>query len=55
MPNNQTPNGRGLGVIWRHPDSIQASKERVWHGGTTALFDSRGEVLPALKALGGAE
>jgi arabinogalactan endo-1,4-beta-galactosidase len=46
----QTPNKRGIGVIWWYPESIPAKGLRVWNGGATALFDSQGNALPAIRA-----
>jgi len=46
----ETPNGLGRGVIWWHPESVKYGDRKVWKGGSCALFDNQGEVLPALKA-----
>jgi len=44
----ETPNGRGLGVLWWFPESIPVQGLSVWNGGATALFDQDGNVLPAM-------
>ena len=44
------PKGLGRGVIWWHPESVKFDNRRVWKGGTCALFDDQGVVLPALAA-----
>lgn len=44
----ETPNGLGAGVVYWYPESIQVNGLHVWHGGSVALFDQRGEPLPAL-------
>ena len=46
----QTPEGRGIGVIWWYPESVPVKGLRVWNGGATAWFDSLGNVLPVVKA-----
>ena len=46
----QTPGGRGIGVIWWYPESIPVKGLRVWNKGATALFDSQGNALGAIKA-----
>jgi arabinogalactan endo-1,4-beta-galactosidase len=48
----ETPNGRGLGVLWWYPESIPVRGLFIWHGGATALFDRDGNALPALRAFG---
>jgi len=48
----QTPEGRGLGVIYWHPESVPmrvAGAQR--NGGDMALFDSDGKILPAIDVL----
>jgi arabinogalactan endo-1,4-beta-galactosidase len=47
------PNGRGAGVVWWYPEAIQVSGLFVWGGGSLALFDTGGNVLPAAAAFGG--
>jgi arabinogalactan endo-1,4-beta-galactosidase len=44
----KTPNNRGLGVIWWYPESTPVSGLNVWFGGANALFDEKGNVLPAM-------
>ncbi len=44
----QTPGGRGAGVLWWYPESIPVKGLGVWNRGAMALFDSEGNVLPAL-------
>ncbi|MDP6635726.1 MAG: glycosyl hydrolase 53 family protein [Phycisphaerae bacterium] len=46
----ETPDDRGIGVIWWYPESIPVRGLRVWNRGATALFDSQGNALPAVKA-----
>jgi len=41
------PNGLGRGVIYWHPESVQVADMPVWLGGSCALFDRKGRVLPA--------
>ena len=45
----QTPNGRGIGVLWWYPESIPVKDLHVYNGGTTALFDAEGNALPAME------
>ena len=47
------PGGRGAGVVWWYPEAIQVPGLFVWGGGSLALFDAGGNVLPAASALGG--
>jgi len=49
------PEGRGAGVIWWHPESVQVPGLQVWLGGSCALFDDRGRLLPAASALHSAD
>ncbi len=42
-----TPNGHGAGVAWWYPEAIQVPRLYIWGGGSLALFDSTGNVLPA--------
>lgn len=46
----RTPGARGAGVIYWYPESIPVEGLRVWNGGATALFDARGNALPAVEA-----
>jgi arabinogalactan endo-1,4-beta-galactosidase len=41
------PNGRGAGVVWWYPEAIQVPGLFIWGGGSLALFDTGGNVLPA--------
>jgi arabinogalactan endo-1,4-beta-galactosidase len=47
------PGSRGAGVVWWCPEAIQVPGLFIWGGGSLALFDSSGSVLPAASALGG--
>jgi arabinogalactan endo-1,4-beta-galactosidase len=52
------PNGRGAGVVWWYPESIQVPNTFIWQGGGVALFDDdtdgsgpdNHDALPALYA-----
>ena len=46
----QTPGSRGRGVIWWYPEAIQVPGLFVWGGGSLALFDAGGNVLPSASA-----
>ena len=48
---HDTPGGRGIGVIWWHPDSIPAKGANVWMGGSCALWRPRSESLPGSNAI----
>jgi arabinogalactan endo-1,4-beta-galactosidase len=43
------PQGRGLGVFWWYPESIPIIGTRGYFQGDTAMFDSQGRALPALR------
>jgi arabinogalactan endo-1,4-beta-galactosidase/beta-glucanase (GH16 family) len=45
-----TPDNRGLGVIWWYPESIPVSGTHIWFNGAMAIFDNEGKVLPAAGA-----
>ncbi len=45
------PSGHGAGVIWWYPEAIQVTGLFVWGGGSLALFDAAGSVLPAASEL----
>ena len=45
----ETPNGRGIGVLWWYPESIPVQGLRIWNGGVTSLFDQSGNILPAIR------
>ena len=47
------PSGRGIGVVWWYPEAIAVPGLFVWGGGSLALFDAAGNVLPAAAAFGG--
>lgn len=47
------PSGRGIGVVWWYPEAIEVPGLFVWGGGSLALFDAGGNVLPAASAFGG--
>jgi arabinogalactan endo-1,4-beta-galactosidase len=44
------PNRHGAGVVWWYPEAIQVPDLFVWGGGSLALFDAGGNVLPAASA-----
>jgi arabinogalactan endo-1,4-beta-galactosidase len=46
----EVPEGRGRGVVYWYPEAIPVKGLEVWNGGTTALFDEKGQALPALDA-----
>ena len=48
----ETPQDRGIGVLWWYPESIPVSGLRIWCGGANAMFGSNGNTLPALSAFG---
>lgn len=50
----EIPHGLGAGVWYWHPESIQLPGHYAWEGGSCALFDERGELLPGATALFGA-
>ncbi len=47
----ETPDGRGVGVIYWYPEAIAMPNLRVWNGGSTALFDEKGDALPGVDAM----
>jgi arabinogalactan endo-1,4-beta-galactosidase len=47
------PGGRGVGVVWWYPEAMQVPGLFIWGGGSLALFDAAGNVLPAAAAFGG--
>ena len=47
------PGGRGVGVVWWYPETIVVPGLFGWGGGSLALFDADGNVLPAASGLGG--
>lgn len=50
----EIPGGLGRGVWYWHPESLQLPGHYAWEGGTCALFDERGEMLPGARSLFGA-
>ena len=44
------PGGRGKGVLWWYPESVPVEGLKIWFGGTAALFDAKGNALPAVRA-----
>jgi arabinogalactan endo-1,4-beta-galactosidase len=44
-----TPGGHGLGVLWWYPEAIPVPGVFIWGGGSLALFDSTGGILPAVQ------
>ena len=46
------PGGHGAGVVWWYPEAIQVPGLFVWGGGSLALFDAGGNVLPAASEFG---
>jgi arabinogalactan endo-1,4-beta-galactosidase len=47
---DSTPDGLGRGVLWWYPEAIPVQGLDVWKGGAAALFDARGDALPAMDA-----
>ena len=49
----QTPDGRGVGVVYWHPESVPGKGPggRAWNSGAMALFDDKGNALAAVDAL----
>ena len=41
------PGGKGIGVLWWHPDSVARPGARVWMNGACALWGPDGGALPA--------
>jgi arabinogalactan endo-1,4-beta-galactosidase len=46
-----TPDGCGAGVLYWYPESIPVEELEPWEGGALALFDAKGNALPAIEAL----
>ncbi len=44
------PDHHGLGFVWWYPDAIPVQGLRIWRNGAEALFDEKGNALPALEA-----
>lgn len=47
----RVPQNRGAGVVWWYPEAIAVSGLFVWGGGSMALFDDGGNLLPAAAQL----
>jgi arabinogalactan endo-1,4-beta-galactosidase len=47
---HEAPDGHGLGYVWWYPEAIPVSGLRIWRNGAEALFDEKGNALPALDA-----
>jgi arabinogalactan endo-1,4-beta-galactosidase len=47
-----TVGGHGAGVVWWYPESIEVPGLFAWGGGSLALFDSTGNILPAALRFG---
>jgi arabinogalactan endo-1,4-beta-galactosidase len=43
-----TPDHRGLGVVWWYPEAVTTPGHQGWGGEALALFDQKGNLLPAL-------
>ncbi|MBC7783300.1 MAG: glycosyl hydrolase 53 family protein [Burkholderiales bacterium] len=43
------PNSHGLGFIWWYPEAIPTKGLSIWRGGAEALFDDKGNALPAMR------
>jgi arabinogalactan endo-1,4-beta-galactosidase len=41
------PHGHGLGYVWWYPEAVPVSGTRIWRDGDEALFDDKGDLLPA--------
>jgi arabinogalactan endo-1,4-beta-galactosidase len=46
------PDHHGLGFVWWYPDALPVPGMRIWRNGAEALFDDKGNALPALDAFG---
>ena len=44
----ETPEARGIGVVYWHPESVPPTRGRAWHDGAMALFDQDGDALPGI-------
>lgn len=45
----QTPESRGMGVLWWYPESVSIRRPGGWNDGATALFDKDGTPLEAMQ------
>lgn len=43
-----TPDHRGIGVLWWYPESVPIQQRGGWYDGAAALFDREGSPLPAM-------
>jgi len=48
----EVPGALGAGVCWWHPESVEVRGLHAWVGGSCALFDGAGSLLPAAKVFG---
>ncbi|MFA5292148.1 MAG: glycosyl hydrolase 53 family protein [Phycisphaerae bacterium] len=46
----QTPDNHGIGVYYWFPESVPVGKQRSWMSGACALFNSKGNALPGIRA-----
>jgi arabinogalactan endo-1,4-beta-galactosidase len=46
-----TPDGRGVGIVYWHPESVSTGRRGSWNGGAMATFDNDGNALPAIDPL----
>ncbi len=48
----RVPNRHGIGIVWWYPEAVVVPGLFVWGGGSVALFDDGGNMLPAATLLG---
>ena len=48
----EVPDDLGAGVLWWYPEAIQVPGRFVWGGGSLALFNGTGHLLPAAEVFG---
>jgi arabinogalactan endo-1,4-beta-galactosidase len=48
----KTPHNHGVGVLWWYPEAIEVPGLFIFGGGSLALFDATGNVLPAAAEFG---
>jgi len=46
------PDHRGIGVVWWYPEAVPLQNHKTWENGALGLFDSHGDLLPALASRG---
>lgn len=46
------PEHHGIGFVWWYPEAVPCPGLRIWRRGAEALFDSKGNALPAMDAFG---